>query len=103
MNALAHPSGPVRLLVFDDRIEIRTPGQLPNTVSVEAMRLGGAHVLRNPTIYTLFARLGLVTGIGSGVYRMIQMTREAVGREPELLVMPGEFVVILPRRAAVGP
>ncbi len=102
VNALAHRDytvpAPVRLFVFDNRVEIRTPGQLPNTVTIEAMRLGGAHVVRNPTIYTLFARLGLVTGIGSGVYRMIQVVREAIGRDPELVSSPSEFVVVLPRR-----
>ena len=88
---------PVRLLVFDDRVEVRTPGQLPNTVTVEAMRLGAAHILRNPTIYTLLARLGFVTGIGSGVFRLIQAVREATGREAQLVPLATEFVVTLPR------
>jgi len=73
VNALAHRdytvNAPVRLFIFDDRVEVRTPGGLPNTVTIAAMKLGAAHVLRNPTVYTLFSRLGLVTGIGSGVYR----------------------------------
>lgn len=107
VNALAHRDytvgAPVRLLIFDDRVEIRTPGALPNTVTVEAMRLGAAHVLRNPTIYTLFARLGLVTGIRSGVFRLIQLVREATGREPDLVALPTEFVVAIPRRRVTDP
>lgn len=43
-------AAPVRALVFDDRVEVRTPGQLPNSVTLEALRLG-VHVLRNPTMY----------------------------------------------------
>ena len=43
----------VRLFVYDDRVEVRTPGGLPNTVTIEAIKLGAAHVLRNPTLYTL--------------------------------------------------
>jgi len=101
VNAVAHRDytvqAPSRLLIFDDRVEVHTPGRLPNTVSVEAMRLGAAHVLRNPLIYTLCARLGLVTGIGSGVFRLIQAVREATGKEPDLLALESEFVVVLPR------
>lgn len=102
VNAVAHRDytvqAPIRLLIFDDRVEVRTPGRLPNTVSVEAMRLGAAHVVRNPIVYTLCARLGLVTGIGSGVFRLIQAVRETMGKEPDLLALESEFVVVLPRR-----
>jgi ATP-dependent DNA helicase RecG len=101
VNALAHRDytvhGPIRLLVYEDRVEIRTPGGLPNSVTVEAIKLGAAHMLRNPTIYTLFGRLGLVTGIGSGVYRAIQLVREATGRDPEFALEGNEFIVSLPR------
>ena len=103
VNALAHRdytvAGPIRVLVFDDRVEVRTPGQLPNTVTVEAIKLGGAHVLRNPMIYLLFSRLGLVTGLGSGVFRVIQLVREATGREPDIAEQENELVVTLPRVA----
>jgi ATP-dependent DNA helicase RecG len=101
VNALAHRDytapGPIRVLIFDDRVEVRTPGRLPNTVTVEAIKLGGAHVLRNPTIYLLFSRLGLVTGLGSGVFRVIQLMREATGREPLIAEQDNELVVALPR------
>ena len=63
VNALAHRdytiAAPVRIFVFDDRVEIRTPGTLPNSVTIAAIRLGAAHVMRNPILYTLFSRLGL--------------------------------------------
>ena len=101
VNALAHRdytiSAPVRLLIYDDRVEVRTPGGLPNTVTIAAIRLGAAHVLRNPTVYTLFSRLGLVTGVGSGVYRTIQLVVAATGQEPGMAVIENEFVVSLPR------
>lgn len=101
VNALAHRdytvTGPARVIVYDDRVEVRTPGRLPNTVTVDAIRLGGAHVVRNPMIYLLFSRLGLVTGLGSGVFRVIQLVREATGREPDIAEMDTELVVTLPR------
>ena len=101
VNALAHRDytipAPVRLFIFDDRVEVRTPGGLPNSVTIEAIKLGAAHVLRNPTLYTLFSRLGLVTGIGSGVFRTIQWVREATGKEPAIFQEGNELVVSLPR------
>ncbi|MHB0875041.1 MAG: RNA-binding domain-containing protein [Anaerolineae bacterium] len=104
VNALAHRdytiAAPVRVFVYDDRVEIRTPGDLPNTVTIEAMKLGAVHVLRNPSIYLLLDRLGMVTGIGSGVYRMVRLVREAVGREPDIYVQGNEVVVSLPRPVA---
>ncbi len=102
VNALAHRdytvTAPVRVFVFDDRVEIRTPGGLPNTVTIEAIRFGAAHVLRNPAIYTLFSRWGLVTGIGTGIYRAIESVRSTTGKEPGLFVQENEFVVSIPRR-----
>jgi ATP-dependent DNA helicase RecG len=101
VNALAHRDytilAPVRVFVLDDRVEIRTPGELPNTVTIEAIRLGAAHVLRNPTIYILFSRLGLVTGIGTGIYRAIQQIQELTQKELRLFLEGNEFVVSIPR------
>lgn len=101
VNALAHRDytiqGPVRLLILDDRVEIRSPGALPNTVSLEALPLG-VHVLRNPTLYNLFLRLGLVTDAGSGIPRTIARVRRATGQAPTLKLEGNEFVVVLPRK-----
>ena len=100
VNALAHRdytiSAPVRIIVFDDRIEIRTPGRLPNTVTIESLRLG-VHVLRNPTLYNIFLKVGLVTDAGSGIPRMIRVVREKIGREPDFRSEGNEFVVVIPR------
>lgn len=101
VNALVHRdytvTAPVRLFIFDNRVELRTPGALPNTVTIEAIRLGAAHVLRNPTIYTFFSRWGLVTGIGTGVYRAIHLVQKAVGQSIDLALVGNEFVVTVPR------
>jgi ATP-dependent DNA helicase RecG len=84
------------VLIYDDRVEVRTPGQLPNTVTVDALRVG-VHVLRNPTIYNIFLKVGLVTDAGSGIPRMIRILREAKGYEPDFRVEANEFVVSIPR------
>jgi len=101
VNAMAHRdytiSSPVRVIVYDDRVEIRTPGRLPNTVTVESLKQG-IHVLRNPTIYNILLKIGLVTDAGSGIPRMIRILRQETGREPDFRVEGNEFVVVLYRR-----
>jgi ATP-dependent DNA helicase RecG len=100
VNALAHRdymvTGPVRVIVYDDRLEIRTPGLLPNSVAIEALKLG-VHVLRNPTIYNIFLKIGLVTDAGSGIPRIIHLLRQSTGSEPEFRLEGNEFVVALKR------
>jgi len=106
VNALAHRdytlSAPIRLLIYDDRIEIRTPGELPNSVTIENMRYG-IHVPRNPMIFATLLRFGLVTDVGSGLPRVIRLTQQAVGRPPDLRLEGNEFVLSLPRRQPDSP
>jgi ATP-dependent DNA helicase RecG len=100
VNALAHRDytivSPIRVIVFADRLEIHTPGQLPNGVTIDSIRLG-VHVLRNPSIYNIFLKLGLVTDAGSGVPRMIRLIRQATNQEPDFRIVGHEFIVALPR------
>lgn len=100
VNAVAHRdytiAGPIRLLVFDDRVEVRTPGGLPNSVRLDQLP-AGVHVPRNPTVYNLLLKRGLVTDAGSGIPRMIRLLREKTGLEPNLRLESNEFVVALKR------
>ena len=100
VNAVAHRdytiAGPTRLLVFDDRVEVRTPGGLPNSVRLDQLP-AGVHVLRNPTVYNLLLKRGLVPDAGSGIPRMIRLLREKTGRYPALRLKGNEFVVALTR------
>lgn len=101
VNAVAHRdytiAAPIRVLVFDDRLEIRTPGTLPNTVTLESLPFG-IHVLRNPMIYSMLLRVGLVTDAGSGIPRIIRLTQQAVGHAPTFRQEGNEFVLTLPRK-----
>ena len=102
VNAVAHRdytvTGPIRVLVFEDRVEVRSPGGLPNSVRL-AQLPAGVHVLCNPTLYNLLLKRGLATDAGSGIPRMIQAVRERTGRVPQLGLAGDEFVVTLPRTA----
>jgi len=102
VNAVAHRDytvrAPIRVFIFRDRIEFHSPGKLPNTVTIESIKIGGAHVLRNPTIYNLLSKMGLVTDLGSGVMRIIRLIKEHVGKDVDLEETETEFILTIPRK-----
>jgi ATP-dependent DNA helicase RecG len=75
VNALVHRdylvSAPVRLFVYDNRIEIISPGHLPDNLTVEKIRTGNANI-RNPILVSYVAK-GLLPyhGLGSGIKRAL--------------------------------
>ena len=100
VNAVAHRDytvyGPILLFIFDDRIEVHTPGKPPNTVDEDAMR-AGVHVVRNPRIYARLSDAGLVTRAGTGVRRIIRLIKQATGREVEITIREYEVLLTIPR------
>jgi ATP-dependent DNA helicase RecG len=63
----------IRVFMFDDRIEVMSPGRLLPPITVEAMHKGEVESrLRNPAIVEVFDRLGgYIEKLGTGVRRMI--------------------------------
>jgi ATP-dependent DNA helicase RecG len=61
----------VKLFIFDDRIEIRSPGKLPNSLTVEQMRRG-LRRSRNALLASFAPDLLNYRGIGSGVLRALK-------------------------------
>lgn len=71
VNSLCHRSweegsGPVRLAIFEDVIEITSSGTLPEGLELDDMGTG-ISVLRNPTIARAFNEIGLIEGWGTGI------------------------------------
>ncbi len=73
VNALVHRdylvSAPIRLFIYDNRIEIISPGHLPNNLTVEKILVGISNI-RNPILVSYVAK-GLLPyhGLGSGIKR----------------------------------
>ncbi|MDR2732162.1 MAG: putative DNA binding domain-containing protein, partial [Fibromonadaceae bacterium] len=74
-NALVHrdysKNAPVRLMIFDDRIEIVSPGNLPNSLTVDNIKLGNA-VVRNNLVASYSSKLIKYKGFGSGIVRALE-------------------------------
>lgn len=75
VNALIHrdysKNAVIRLLIFKDRVEIVSPGSLPNHLTIENI-LNGNSVIRNPTIVSYATKILPYSGIGSGIPRIIK-------------------------------
>ena len=81
VNAVAHADysqhgAPIRIAVFDDRLEVENPGLLPFGLTLEDLPRGVSK-LRNRVIGRVFHELALVEHWGSGAQRMIATCREA--------------------------
>ena len=75
VNALIHRdyfiSAPVRVLVFADRVEIISPGHLPNNLTIENIKAGNSN-MRNPILASFAAKLLPYRGLGSGLLRALR-------------------------------
>lgn len=87
VNAVVHADyaqrgAPLRLALYDDRLEIENPGLLPFGLTLDDLPRGVSK-LRNRVLGRIFKELGLVEQWGSGAQRMITACREAGLPPPE--------------------
>jgi ATP-dependent DNA helicase RecG len=89
----SHYSGYVAIVVFDDRIEIRSYGRLPNGVTVK--QLSGRHDSKptNPLIAGAFHRTGAVEVWGRGTNRVIAMCKKHGAPPPAFEERSGFLIV----------
>ena len=76
INAVVHADysqrgAPIRLSLFDDRLEIESPGLLPFGLTIDDLKMGVSK-LRNRVIGRVFHSLGLIEQWGSGIGRMME-------------------------------
>ena len=100
-NALAHrdyeATDPTRLTVFDDRIEILSPGALPFGVDPAAFSAGqAAPKWRNQALAWFFNRLQLAQAEGQGIPTILRAMREEGCPPPDLRPGPAQVLCILP-------
>ena len=74
-NALIHrdysASAPVRLFVFTDRVEIISPGHLPNNLTVANIIRRNSNI-RNPILASYATKILPYRGLGSGITRALR-------------------------------
>ena len=105
VNAVVHADyaqkgAPIRLAIFDDRVEIENPGLLPFGLTLDDLPRGISK-LRNRVIGRTFHALGLVEQWGSGIQRMAAACRDA-GLAPPVLEEIGTRFRVTLRLGRVG-
>lgn len=98
VNAVVHrdyesPSK-VQVRIFNNRIEVWSPGLLPEGISVEDLKREHRSIPRNPLLFKQLFWVKYVEDVGGGTLDMIRLCREWEILEPEFKHITGAFVVI---------
>ena len=98
-NALIHRAwdiaSQIRVLMFDDRIEVISPGGLPSGITEEEYLSGKLSVLRNRNLANVFYRLGFVEIFGTGITRIKHLYEEGLIK-PDFEVSENTIKIVLP-------
>lgn len=98
-NALIHRqwdiNAKVRISMFDDRIEISSPGGLPKGITEKEYLNGNISLQRNPIISNIFYRLGIVEVFGTGILRINYSYKNSV-KKPLFTITTNTISINLP-------
>lgn len=88
INAMVHRSyldhGMIQVAIYDDRLEITSPGKLPMGQTIERMKKGYSKI-RNEALAYAFSYMKLIEHWGSGIPRIIGKVKAAGLQEPEFI------------------
>lgn len=88
INALIHRKywipGAVKIAVYDNRLEIFSPGNFPGAVDLQHLGDGTTY-LRNPHLVRLARRLGMAEKLGTGIRLILESCKKASIRSPEFI------------------
>jgi ATP-dependent DNA helicase RecG len=105
VNALAHrdyrSTANVQVYIFQDRVEIISPGGLPAGMKKED--LGKKSIPRNPLLFSMLYRMDLVEQIGSGIRRIMQLCHDYGVKIPQVVVEDNWVTVIFERDQGKPP
>jgi len=100
-NAIIHRSylepNDIQVALYDNRLEITSPGMLLSGVNIKRMKEGYSK-LRNRAIASVFAYINIIEKWGSGIPRIMNEMREYGLQEPEFIAFENDFRVNLYRK-----
>lgn len=98
-NAIIHRAwdveSQIRVLMFEDRVEVVSPGGLPFGITAEEYLSGRLSVLRNRNLANVFYRLGFVEIFGTGITRIKQLYEESLIK-PDFEISENTIKILLP-------
>jgi ATP-dependent DNA helicase RecG len=100
MNAIIHRNyhiqGPSKIAIFDNRVEIFSPGNFPGPLSQNLC--SGFTYLRNSSVCKIFREMGLIENFGLGFITTFTSYEKAGLKNPEVIEGENFVKCILPRR-----
>ncbi|GAB4207747.1 MAG: helix-turn-helix domain-containing protein [Roseiflexaceae bacterium] len=104
INAIAHRDYTIQngidVFVFDDHMEIRSPGSLLSTISVKDLeQLSGAHESRNVLISKILRENKYMRELGEGMKRIFELMEQNELQKPTLYSNNTYFSVSLPNKS----
>ena len=100
-NAVIHRSylepNDIQVALYNNRLEITSPGMLLSGVNVKRMKEGYSK-LRNRAIASVFAYVNIIEKWGSGIPRIMNEIREYGLQEPEFIIFENDFRVNIYRK-----
>jgi predicted HTH transcriptional regulator len=105
VNAVVHRSyldpGNIQVALYDDRLEVTSPGMLMQGVTIEKMKKGYSKI-RNRAIASAFTYMKYIEEWGSGIPRIMSIFKKMDLSEPELIDFDGDFRVNFYRNNILG-
>lgn len=103
-NAFHHRSyiddGAIQVSIFDNKLEITSPGSIYNNLSIEQI-ISGRTSSRNKILTRLFKEMGLIEEWGTGLQRIIDKCKETGLPDPKFEDMDTAFRVTIYRKNTV--
>lgn len=98
-NAVVHRRwdipGSILVRMYPEKIEVSSPGSLPEGVTIEEYLGGYLSLPRNPILAGVFFRLGYIEKFGTGIIRIKHAYKDSI-LQPQFTVRPSSVTVTLP-------
>lgn len=100
INALVHRNynipGPIKIAIFNDRVEVFSPGGFPGPLNPDNLKMGITYI-RNNVIARVFREMGIMEKLGSGFITVFDSYAKANLPTPQILEGENFIKCILPR------
>jgi len=98
LNALVHRNymgAPIQIRVYDNKLSIWNEGNLPDGLTIDALKRSHSSRPRNPIIADVCFKGGYIDAWGRGTIKIIDTCKQAVLPEPEMIELDGGFSITL--------
>ncbi len=100
LNAIVHRNyhikAPIKIAIYEDRIEIFSPGTFPGPLDLKNLKSGITY-LRNPMICKIFREIGYIEKLGTGLIAIFESFEKRGLLDPKIIEGENYVKCILPR------